>query len=42
MKFGICPDIDKAAVVKEAGYDFIECNVISLVPEKFLQRQFSK
>lgn len=33
MKFGCCTDIDNASVVHEAGYDFLECTVVSLVPE---------
>lgn len=34
MKFGCCADIDKAPILHEAGYDFIECTVISLKPEE--------
>lgn len=33
VKFGCCTDIDKAEIVHEAGYDFLECTVVSLVPE---------
>ena len=34
MKFGCCASIDQAGLVHAAGYDFIECTVVSLVPEK--------
>ncbi|MBS4176147.1 sugar phosphate isomerase/epimerase family protein [Lederbergia citrea] len=34
MKFGCCASIDQAQNVQAAGFDFIECTVVSLVPEK--------
>ncbi|MBS4218199.1 sugar phosphate isomerase/epimerase [Bacillus sp. FJAT-49711] len=34
MKFGCCLGIDQAKVAYEAGFDFIECTVVSLIPEK--------
>lgn len=34
MKFGVCASIDKAGIVKNAGFDFIECTVVSLQPEQ--------
>lgn len=34
MKFGVCAGIEKAPVVYAAGYDFIECTVVSLQPEE--------
>ncbi|SHM56576.1 sugar phosphate isomerase/epimerase family protein [Gracilibacillus kekensis] len=33
IKLGVCGSIEDAVVVKEAGYDFLECSVVSLVPE---------
>lgn len=33
MKLGCCANIEKADVVHRAGYDFIECPVVSLQPE---------
>jgi sugar phosphate isomerase/epimerase len=34
MRFGVCATIDKAGIVKQAGFDFIECTVVSLQPEQ--------
>jgi sugar phosphate isomerase/epimerase len=34
MKFGCCAAIDKAEALYKAGYDFIECTVVSLMPEE--------
>lgn len=34
MKFGCCAAIDQAEALYEAGYDFIECTVVSLMPEE--------
>ncbi|GGH85949.1 sugar phosphate isomerase/epimerase [Pullulanibacillus pueri] len=34
MKLGCCADIQKAEIVQRAGFDFIECTVTSLSPEK--------
>lgn len=34
MKFGCCANIDQAENIHAAGFDFIECTVISLEPEK--------
>ncbi|MFC5653310.1 sugar phosphate isomerase/epimerase family protein [Paenibacillus solisilvae] len=34
MKFGVCASIDQAGIVKKAGFDFIECTVVSLRPEE--------
>lgn len=33
MKFGVCASIEQAGIVKKAGFDFIECTVVSLRPE---------
>lgn len=33
MKFGVCASIDKADLIHDAGFDFIECTVGSLKPE---------
>ncbi|WHY71865.1 sugar phosphate isomerase/epimerase family protein [Fictibacillus enclensis] len=33
MKLGCCTTIENAAIAKEAGFDFLECTVVSLVPE---------
>lgn len=33
MEFGCCCKIEDAAVAHEAGFDFIECTVVSLQPE---------
>ncbi|MCU9614842.1 sugar phosphate isomerase/epimerase [Caldibacillus lycopersici] len=33
MKLGCCASIDKAETLYQAGYDFIECTVLSLKPE---------
>ncbi|WP_299088717.1 sugar phosphate isomerase/epimerase [uncultured Metabacillus sp.] len=33
MRFGCCTDINHSAIVKEAGFDFLECTVVSLVPD---------
>ncbi|MDC3416036.1 sugar phosphate isomerase/epimerase family protein [Aquibacillus salsiterrae] len=40
MRFGVCADINRASEIYKAGYDFIECTVISLVPDD--DRQFSE
>lgn len=34
MRYGVCTTIDNVDVVKQAEYDFIECTVVSLLPEK--------
>lgn len=34
MKLGICAGIDAAQAVHEAGFDFIECRIGSLMPEE--------
>lgn len=34
MRFGCCAAIDQAEALDKAGYDFIECTVISLMPEE--------
>lgn len=34
MKFGICTRIEHASVVHAAGFDFMECTVVSLQPEQ--------
>ncbi|WP_400246740.1 sugar phosphate isomerase/epimerase family protein [Niallia sp. JL1B1071] len=34
MKFGCCAEIDKAEALYKAGYDFIECTIVSLMPEE--------
>src|SRR5690625_4778953 len=34
MKFGCRADIERANILFEKGFDFIECTVISLIPEK--------
>ncbi len=34
MKFGVCTNIDQVGYVHEAGFDFIECTVVSLQAEK--------
>ncbi|WP_077623004.1 sugar phosphate isomerase/epimerase family protein [Sediminibacillus massiliensis] len=34
MRFGCCADIRDAGLLHEAGFDFIECTVTSLVPER--------
>jgi|SRR5690625_4909436 len=34
MKIGCCASIEQAQKLYEAGYDFIECTVVSLIPEK--------
>lgn len=34
MKFGVCAGIQQAAALKQAGFDFLECSVVSLMPEK--------
>ncbi|MCR2822660.1 sugar phosphate isomerase/epimerase family protein [Lederbergia panacisoli] len=41
MKFGCCLGIDSAKIAYEAGFDFIECTVVSLIPEK-TDREFAK
>jgi sugar phosphate isomerase/epimerase len=33
LKLGCCAGIDKASILYQAGYDFIECTVVSLQPE---------
>jgi sugar phosphate isomerase/epimerase len=33
MKLGCCTSIDNAAVVHAAGFDYIECGLVSLIPE---------
>ena len=34
MKLGVCAGIHQADTLRQAGYDFIECPVVSLEPEK--------
>lgn len=34
MKFGVCTKIENAPIVHAAGFDFIECTVVSLQPEE--------
>ncbi|WP_062104529.1 sugar phosphate isomerase/epimerase family protein [Bacillus niameyensis] len=34
MKFGVCAGIDKAHIAYRAGYDFMECQIGHLAPEK--------
>jgi sugar phosphate isomerase/epimerase len=34
MKFGVCAPLEEAAFLKDAGYDYIELTVVSLMPEK--------
>ncbi|MEK3890504.1 sugar phosphate isomerase/epimerase family protein [Bacillus sp. FSL K6-3431] len=34
MKFGCCANLDQAYQIYNAGFDFIECTVVSLMPEK--------
>ncbi len=34
MKFGVCTSIEQAHIVHEAGFDFVECTVVSLKPEQ--------
>ncbi|WEG13799.1 sugar phosphate isomerase/epimerase [Pullulanibacillus sp. KACC 23026] len=34
MRLGCCASIEKAEVVKQAGFDFIECTVTSLIPNE--------
>ncbi|MDF2721209.1 MAG: sugar phosphate isomerase/epimerase [Paenibacillus sp.] len=34
MKFGVCAKIENAGAVSAAGFDFIECTVVSLKPEE--------
>lgn len=34
MRIGCCADISKAKAVHRAGFDFIECTVLSLLPEE--------
>lgn len=34
MKIGCCANIEQANILYEAGFDFIECPVISLIPEE--------
>jgi len=34
MKFGVCASIEHAFIAYSAGYDYIECTVESLKPEK--------
>ncbi|MBS4196566.1 sugar phosphate isomerase/epimerase family protein [Lederbergia citri] len=41
MKFGCCLGIDQAKMVHDAGFDFIECTVVSLMPEKS-DREFAE
>ena len=33
MKFGVCTDIQNVSLVKKAGFDYLECTVVSLMPE---------
>ena len=33
MKFGCCCPIENAAIAHDAGFDYIECTVVSLLPE---------
>jgi sugar phosphate isomerase/epimerase len=32
MRLGCCTDIKNSSIVKKAGFDFLECTVVSLVP----------
>jgi len=41
MKFGCCLGIDQASLVHDAGFDFMECTVVSLLPEKS-DREFAE
>ncbi|MBS4201412.1 sugar phosphate isomerase/epimerase [Bacillus sp. FJAT-49732] len=41
MKFGCCLGIDQAKIVHDARFDFIECTVVSLMPEKS-DREFAE
>ncbi|MFB5662807.1 sugar phosphate isomerase/epimerase family protein [Alteribacillus sp. HJP-4] len=34
MEFGCCAGIEKAGDLKQAGFDFMECTVLSLLPEE--------
>ncbi|TMV49965.1 sugar phosphate isomerase/epimerase [Paenibacillus mesophilus] len=34
MRFGVCTKIENAPIVHGAGFDFIECTVVSLQPEE--------
>lgn len=34
MKFGVCAPLEAAAFLRDAGYDYIELTVVSLMPEK--------
>src|SRR5690606_27810465 len=34
VKFGCCAAIEYSEHVRQAGFDFMECTVVSLVPEK--------
>ncbi|MEI3605227.1 sugar phosphate isomerase/epimerase family protein [Pseudogracilibacillus sp. SE30717A] len=35
MKFGVCvANVEEAKIAEEAGFDFVECQVVSLVPEE--------
>src|SRR5687768_12395842 len=34
MRIGCCCDIADAPVAHEAGFDFIECKIVSLLPEE--------
>lgn len=34
MKFGCCTSIDNAQIVADAGYDYLECTLVSLLPEE--------
>lgn len=34
MRFGVCANIEQASLAHAAGYDFIECTVVSLRPEE--------
>jgi len=34
MKIGCCAEIEKASILYKAGFDFIECTVVSLKPEE--------
>ena len=34
MKIGCCSSIENAGLLKEAGFDYIECTVVSLAPEE--------
>lgn len=33
MKLGCCTTIENSVTAKKAGFDFLECTVVSLVPE---------